>query len=165
MGSVRKRPDGKWRARYRDPAGREHAKHFRRKIDADRWLATVEADIVRGTYVDPNAGKITFREYAESWRVAQMHRPTWVAHVETMLRRHAYPTFGDRSLSSIWPSEVQAWVRRLSESLAPATVKVIHGIVAAIFKAAVSDRRIIASPCLGTPVAQGGTAQGHPADY
>src|SRR5262245_34719266 len=150
MGSVKKRPDGKWRARYRDPAGREHAKHFRRKLDADRWLATVEADIVRGTYVDPNVGKITFREYAERWRAGQVHRPTSAAHVETMLRRHVYPAFGDRSLASIWPSEIQAWVRRLSDSLAPSTVKVVHGIVAAIFKAAVSDRRIAASPCLGT---------------
>src|SRR5262245_1492812 len=149
MGSVRRRPDGKWRARYRDPAGREHAKHFRRKIDADRWLTTVEADIVRGIYVDPNAGKVTVREYAEKWRLAQVHRPTSIAHVETMLRRHLYPTFGDRQLVSILPSEVQAWVRRLSESLAPSTVKVIHGITATIFKAAVADRRITASPCVG----------------
>lgn len=35
-GNVQKRPDGKWRARYRDPAGRERTKHFTRKRDAER---------------------------------------------------------------------------------------------------------------------------------
>ena len=45
----------------------------------------------------PKAGRITFREYAEHWRQAQVHRPSSAAHVERMLRRHAYPTFGDRS--------------------------------------------------------------------
>ena len=33
-GSIAKRPDGRWRARYRDEAGRERSRHFRRKVDA-----------------------------------------------------------------------------------------------------------------------------------
>ena len=42
MGNVARRPDGRWRARFRDVRGREHSKHFDRKIDAVRWLAGVE---------------------------------------------------------------------------------------------------------------------------
>lgn len=38
MASIAKRPSGKWRARYRNAAGREHARHFERKIDAQWWL-------------------------------------------------------------------------------------------------------------------------------
>jgi hypothetical protein len=34
MSSVKKQPDGIWRARYRDETGCEHAKHFPRKVDA-----------------------------------------------------------------------------------------------------------------------------------
>lgn len=34
MASIQKRDNGRWRARYRDAAGREHAKHFDRKTDA-----------------------------------------------------------------------------------------------------------------------------------
>lgn len=85
-----------------------------------------------------------------------MHRPNSQAHVETMLRRHAYPTFGDRPLASIVPSEVQVWVRRLSDGgagrkpLAPATVAVLHSVVSSIMKAAVRDRRIPSNPCEGT---------------
>jgi hypothetical protein len=36
MASIAKRPNGQWRARYRDDAGKEHARHFPRKIDAQR---------------------------------------------------------------------------------------------------------------------------------
>jgi integrase len=104
--------------------------------------------VVTGQYVDPKAGRTRFRDYAEQWRAAQVHRPTTRAHVETMLRRHAYPTFGDRELASILPSEVQAWVAGLL--LSPATVGVVHGLVSSVLKAAVSDRRIASNPCAGT---------------
>ncbi|WP_219415356.1 tyrosine-type recombinase/integrase [Pseudonocardia nigra] len=127
--------------RWRDPAGRQRKKTFERRVDAQRFLATISADVVRGTYVDPN-DPTTFSEYAEAWREAQVHRPTTRARVETNLRRHAYPYFGDRRLSTIRPSEIQGWVTTLSRRLSPATVQVIHGIVAAIFKAAVRDRLV-----------------------
>ncbi len=78
-----------------------------------------------------------------------MHRPYTVLHVETMLRLHAYPTFGDRALSSVRPSGIQAWVRGISDTLAPATVEVAYRYVAAIFRAAVADRVIASSPCTG----------------
>jgi integrase len=100
-------------------------------------------------YVDPN-DPTTVREYAESWREAQVHRPTTRAHVETNLRRHVYPYFGDRRLSAVRPGEIQAWVSRLTRHLSPATVQVIHGILAAIYKAAMGDRLVNSSPCQGT---------------
>jgi integrase len=158
MANIQKRPDGRWRARYRDEAGQEHAKHFTRKLDAQRWIDEVTTSIVIGQYVDPRAGKITFKEYAEQWRAAQVHRPTSEAYVESVLRRHVYPIFGARPIGSVLPSEVQAWVKLLGtgdraarrKPLAPATVGVIHGVVSGIFRSAIRDRRIMANPCEGT---------------
>jgi len=150
MASIARRPNGKWRARYRDDSGREHARHFDRKVDAQRWLDEVTASVVTGQYVAPDAGRVTFREYAEGWREAQVHRPTSAAKTESLLRIHAYPTFGAMPLRSILPSHVQAWVKGLTERLAPSTVAVTHGVVASVFKAAVRDRRIASSPCEGT---------------
>ena len=148
MASISKRPNGKWRARYRDGDGREHARHFPRKADAQRWLDEVTTSMVTGQYVAPAAGQVTFREYAEQWRQAQLHRATSAAKVESILRLHAYPAFGGRPIASILPSEVQAWVKGLP--LAPSTVAVVHGVVAGVFRAAVADRRIVSSPCDGT---------------
>ena len=52
MGNIAKRANGKWRARYRDDSGRQHARHFDRKIDAQRWLDEFTAAVVPGQYVD-----------------------------------------------------------------------------------------------------------------
>jgi hypothetical protein len=145
---VQKRGD-RWQARYRAPDGRERTKRFDRKVDAQRWLATVEADKARGTYVDPEAGKRTFADYAASWRAGQVHRPTTAAQVETHLRRHILPTFGRRRLSSVRPSDVQAWVADRATVLEPATVEVVYRYLSAIFKAAVEDGLLAKSPCRG----------------
>ena len=75
MPSIAKRDNGKWRARYRDEGGKEHARHFPRKVDAQRWLDEVTASLVTGQYVDPNAGKITFRKFYAAWSARQI----WVA--------------------------------------------------------------------------------------
>jgi integrase len=138
----------RWQARWRDAAGHQHKKSFDKKGDAERFLAEVTLDLARGSYVDPRAGRTTVRQYGEQWRAAQVHRATTVAQVETHLRRHVYPTFGDRPIGSIRPSEVQAWVRGLEQHLAPSTIAIVYSFVAGIFRAAVRHRLIVASPCV-----------------
>lgn len=154
MASITKRPDGRWRARYRDDAGKEHAKHFDRRVDGQRWLDEVTASIVTGQYVAPTAGKISLREYAEHWRSIQAHRPSTQEQVRRHFALHVYPTLGERPLSSILPSDLKALVARLSIDLAPATVSVIYRHLSAVFKAAVADRRIATSPCVGVSVSK-----------
>lgn len=41
VGIIAKRATGKWRAGYRDGAGKEHSRQVDRKIDAQQWLAQV----------------------------------------------------------------------------------------------------------------------------
>jgi hypothetical protein len=43
--SIKQRPDGSYRARYRGLDGKEHAKHFRLKRDAQKWLDQETAKI------------------------------------------------------------------------------------------------------------------------
>jgi integrase len=138
----------RWQARWRDQGGRPRKQNFAKQTDADRFLATVKVDVPRGSFVDPRAGRVMFRVAGEHWRAAQVHRPTTAAQVETHLRRHVYPTFGDRALGTIRPSEIQAWVRRLEQDLAPSTIGVVYSFVAGIFRSAVRDRLLVASPCV-----------------
>jgi hypothetical protein len=147
VASIAKRPDGRWRARYRDPQGREHARHFTRKTDAQKWVSTNRADIARGQWIDPRHGELLVRDIAERWRLGQMHRPTTAAHVETMFRRHIVPAFGDRRIASVKQSDVQAWVTAKSTELSPATVRVVYSFLAAVFRSAVADGLIARTPC------------------
>ncbi len=148
MASVKKREDGVWRARYRDAAGKEHARHFPRKIDAQKWLDEVTAAVVTGAYVDPRAGKVTFSAYAMSWAAGQQWRPKTRRRVESSLRVHLCPRLGERPIASILPSEVQGVVKSLSETLAPGTVRMIYATLRAVFRAATLDRVIVTSPCV-----------------
>ena len=59
------RSNGRWQARYRDEAGRQHARMFDRKIDAQRWQIEELSKINQGAWIDPRAGRTTFREYAD----------------------------------------------------------------------------------------------------
>lgn len=150
MGNIARRPNGQWRARYRDAAGREHTKQFARKVDAQRWLSETSQALLTGRYVEPQAGRITLRDYAADWLSRQVHRPTTADQMDGVVRRYIDPHLGHRQIAAIVPSDVQRWVKQLSLTLAPSTVGVAHRILSGILKSAVTDRRIVANPCAGT---------------
>lgn len=151
MANIQKRPNGKWRARYRDPNGKEHSRHFDRKVDAQRWLDEVTASVITGQYVDPRSAKKPFREFAEEWRRSQPHRPSTARAVEQHLRCHAYPVWEGRTLGGIKPGDVQKWVTGLTTThrLAASTARTVYNTVNAVFSAAVRDRMIPHNPCSG----------------
>ena len=77
MASIARRPDGTYRPRYRDEHGKEHARHFKRKVDAQRWLDEVTAAVQTGTYVDPGRAKLTVGELADVWLTGKINlKPT-----------------------------------------------------------------------------------------
>lgn len=87
MASLKRRDDGVWRARYRDDAGREHARHFPRKVDAQRWLDEATAALVTGQYVRPKAGRVTLGEWASPWLAGRAHlKPKSLASYESLLK-------------------------------------------------------------------------------
>jgi integrase len=148
VASIDRRADGRYRARWREhPGGPQQSKHFARKADAERFLDGVRGDLARGQYVDPSAGRIAFREYAESWQASQVHRPTTALLVDSQLRNHILPFFGERPVASIRPSHVQSWVKSRSTVLSPAVIKVAYRFLSSIFRSAVRDRLISVSPC------------------
>jgi integrase len=138
----------RYRVRWIDDKGKQCTKFFDRKVDAETHDANKRADLSRGEYVDAAGGRTPFSVYAEQWRLNQVHRPSTRAQVETHMRRHVLPYFGDRPLSTIRPTDVQSWVRKISDELAPATVEVVYRYGSAVFKAAVADRLIVRTPCV-----------------
>jgi integrase len=145
----------RYRVRYTDPDGRERSKSFpdRDKRAAEAFLVTVEADQLRGAYIDPQAGRISLRRYATEWLAGQTFDESTREATESRLRVHVYPYLGDRGLSSIRPSHVQAWDRALQQQgLAPTYRRVLFANLSGIFSAAVDDERIAKNPCRAASV-------------
>ena len=148
-----KRSDGsqgpvKYRARYTTPDGRERSQTFKRRVDAQNFLTGVEHSLLTGGYVDPRAGRITFKSYAEQWRQRQVHRDGTATGAEQQLRLHVYPSIGDRPIATIRPGDIQAMIQKLSQNLAPSTVAVIYSRVVTVFRSATRDRVVTTSPCV-----------------
>jgi len=66
MGHIERR-NGRWRARYRDPLGRQLSETFTRKLDAERFLREVQVDIERGRWLDPRGAETTVKEWSEEF--------------------------------------------------------------------------------------------------
>ncbi len=147
MASIKQRPEGVWRARYRDENGKEHARHFKLKRDAQRWLDEQTAAIVTGQYADPVAGKITWTRWVELWR----DRQTWADGTRDAATTACKSVpWGDRALKSIRPSDVQSWVRaEQRRGLKPSTIKTRLNYVSMAFRAAAADKRIATNPAEG----------------
>lgn len=141
----------RWRVRWVDPeTGEPRAELFARRADADRHDANMQADISRGQYVDPRAGRITVAEYAEKWRKQQLHRPATIARVESVLRLHVLPIMGRLPMATVRSSHLKGWVRDRVEHLAPSSLNVVYGtVVAPMFSSAVIDKVIGSTPCVG----------------
>ncbi len=102
MASIRTNSSGTFQVRYRDPNGRQRARNFDRKTDATRFAAAVETDKVRGDWMDPRLGKVTFGEWAEEWLGQLSHlKPKTRLDYEVTLRRHVLPALADCPAGSI----------------------------------------------------------------
>lgn len=156
MASVAKRDNGKWRARYRDAAGKEHARHFNRKADAQRWLDEVTTSIVTGRYVDPRAGAMTFRAWFLEWSGRQV----WTdGTLDAATRAALSTTFVDIPLGKITPAHVEEWLKAMTlpsgarkEGLAPSTRAMRLNYVKMTFAAAVRAKKIAEDPSAGLKV-------------
>jgi integrase len=150
MASVDKRPNGKWRARWREyPGGPQRARHFARKIDAERFLVDVQHRLLSGVYTSPAAGRITVAAYADEW--LERRRRRWRAatfdRYERELRLHIVPTLGGWPLANLRREHVEAWVAELP--LAPSSSALVAQTLSSLLASAVEDGRIPRNPVTG----------------
>ncbi|MER6479936.1 tyrosine-type recombinase/integrase [Streptomyces filamentosus] len=151
FGTVRQLASGRWQARYRDPLSGETKsapQTFVTKTDADVWLTTIEAEIIRGTYQAPDAGKVEFGPYADDWLKHRKLEDRSRERNEGVLRLHIKPTFGTGTLAAITTPRVRAWRTALLESgVGEPTVVKAYQLLRAILNTAVDDELIRRNPC------------------
>jgi integrase len=155
----------RYRARYRAPDGRERSKCFARKIDAERFLSTIESSKLRGDWLDPALGKTTVDEWARVWleSVRGTLKPKTVAGYESLLRSRIIPRFGEHPLSLLLPSEVQAWISTMdADGLSASRIREAWVVLSQILDAAVRDGRTARNPTRGVKLP---TLQRREAEY
>jgi integrase len=117
----------RWRARYVDAGGQEHAKGFARKVDAQRWLHGQTAAIVSGTHVAPRDAQITVEQWCATWLQGySSKRPNTVRCAKVHIAQ-IVAEFGNKTLSDLRPSEIKGWTARLkAEGLSPNYIYSLH---------------------------------------
>lgn len=143
--------DGRWLARWRDPSGRQRKKSFPRRVDAERFLIELQAEMNRGRYIDPSAGKLRFSHYADRWLSGLGHlKASTAERYRDIVRGIVVPKWGDWPLASIARSDIASWIGDLSDQgLAPGTVRKYHLVASMILDAAVDDGRLGRNPAKG----------------
>lgn len=148
MASIKKRDNGKWRAQYRDDTGKEHARHFDRRADAQAWLDGQTARLVTGTHIAPRQARTTVEEWCDVWLDGYRgNRASTVRQAEVHLAR-IKAAFGGMQLAAVRPSHVRTWTAQLAaEGLADSYVYALHARLAQLFSDAVHDGLVPRSPC------------------
>jgi integrase len=137
----------RWRARYVDERGREHAQGFTRKADAGRWLDSQTAAIVSGRHVAPRDAQMTVEQWCETWIEGyKVNRDSTVRQARTHIRQIVVE-FGAMPLSAVRPSHVKAWVAKLKADAEASYVYALHSRLSQIMSDAVHDGVLGRNPC------------------
>ncbi|MGH8887928.1 MAG: hypothetical protein ACRDYX_22750 [Egibacteraceae bacterium] len=154
MASIRKQPNGRWKVTYWGPDRRQHAQRFNRKIDAERFAATVETDKLRGSWVDPAASQITVAAWWTIWRATKVDlRPSALARLDSTVKTHVLPEWGRLPLQGISNAAVRAWIARMvAAGMSASSVRKAHFALHQMLQAAVADRKLAFDPGANVPL-------------
>ena len=155
MASIERRQtsggETRWDVRYRDPDQRHRTRTFHRKADAQKFANVVEADIVRGEWLDPGLGKETFGDWAGRWlpTIAALTPKTRESY-ESILRHHLLPRFKDTPVYRIdHPTVVALLAEQTSEGASAGTVRNVRDVLRLILELARRSGAIKVNPVEG----------------
>jgi integrase len=156
MAHIEKRPDRskRWRVRYRDPTGRERSRSFARRAEADRFLATIQADLIRGEWTDPRLARIPVDEWSRRWLATKRHlKPKTLAGYESILRAHVLPAFGGHQLRHLDRMAVEEWIAELQATgLGASGVRQARQLLNSMLRLAVDAGYMSSNPVEGVRV-------------
>ena len=139
MGSIEKQPNGRYKARYRDPNGRSRRLTFDRLEDARQFLKGVGGDLVHGEFIDPAAARTLFDDWADLWwettiKLMPSTRRGYRGHLD----RHVLPYFKGYKLGAIDYMVVEQFIAdRLRAKLSPKMVRGSASVLSLILQCAV----------------------------
>jgi integrase len=135
----------RWQARWSEPDGTERVLACATRDEAEAILVHAAVGDIR-----PRPREVVrFGDYAEQWRRERLHlRASSADKVERLFRLYLRPSLGTLPLGSVTRVHVQDAVLDWSARVAPASVRTAYGYVRSIFRTALEDRLVDASPCV-----------------
>jgi integrase len=132
-----------------DEIDRPAPKTFASKTDAERWLVLTEAEIARGDWLDPDAGRVPFIRYARAWVNERANlRPKTLQLYDGLVRLHLAPALGSLTIQHITEPQVRRWRKSLLDAgVGEVTVAKAYRLLKAIMNTAVDDGLIRRNPC------------------
>lgn len=152
MASIRKRTtasgETRWDVRYWDPNRVQRTRSFHRKSKADRFASSIETDIDRGEWVNPNLARKDFSYWAEQWMATTYHlKPKTQEGYRSVLNCHLLPRLGNTPVARIDLSIVSSLLADLSGNGAGAgTVGNIRGVLNLVLEQARRSGAIRTNP-------------------
>ena len=160
-GSIRKRPDGRWEARYTTGFDPKTGRQIQRSIygktqkEVRQKLNQMTAEIDSGDYLEPSGMKLS--DWLDSWMTDYSgdKKYSTMKHYRAACETYIKPHLGDVPLSKLNAVMVQKFYNSLSHpedgkrALSPKTVKNVHGILSKAMSQAVRNGLIKFNPCQG----------------
>lgn len=157
-GTIRKRLDGRWEARYTlgiDPkTGKQIQKSVYGKTHKEvrQKLTAITAEIDDGTYIPPD--KTTVEQWLTIWLKEYMGDKKYgtVRNYKNVCKYHIIPYIGQYRLSELKPYTIQALYNRLGreedgkKALSPKTIHNVHGVLSKALNQAVWNEMIRSNP-------------------
>ena len=148
MGFIEKRR-GRYRARYRDPLGRQRSETFTRKADAERFLREMQVDIERGRWIDPAGADVALATWAEEFlSLARRLSPSTQETYARDLKRYVLPRFGSYRLGRLPADEIENWLNdEIAVGMAPSSVHRHYRVLRRVLQVAVEKEKLVSNPC------------------
>jgi integrase len=153
VASAEKRGDY-WRGRYWAAPGDRRTVvdqygttiRFRTKREAEKAAQDAEAEVRAGRWHDPNAGRVTFGEYVNTWYGAQDLAASTMQNYRRHIETHLLPAFETVELSALTKQMIDAWDRQARTLYAPSSVKTWRSTLHVILEDALDEGRITSNP-------------------
>jgi integrase len=149
FGSVRRLPSARYQATYWHLAVRHTAEQtFETKAEALAWLSSVETDIRRGRWIDPDAGKVLFGKYVDDWMTQRYDiRPRTRELYRSLIKCHLKPTFERVPLTAITTASIRSWRAKIAAGQ-PTTAAKAYRLLRVVLMTATADGLILSNPCV-----------------
>ncbi|MEU4051343.1 site-specific integrase [Streptomyces olivaceus] len=126
---------------------------FDRKTDADTWKSKVQAELLRGEFVDHRDGNTTLAEYVtEDYWPTRTGDPATLQTVEERIDNRILPYLGELRLNAIKVPQLRKFLADLDERYGPSTIIEAWGTLSSILQSAVDDEKIPRNYCLAKTV-------------